>query len=225
MDGRRDQKSQMDRALPSTPGIWGILASVAHGCLGDVPALVQVIKLTFEDFDLERGYDTLTVGDGEVVGDQKTIFHVWVTPLTSIFFPLISPQLSNFPAFYSTPMSLAVIFSFATHVLFNHILCFALSFLFNFLLFGTRASSPPPLPFSQQLSSLFPLPSSSSLSLALFRFHFITTWCSSAWKIDAAPHCQSLLFSMLKTRSEPCGAALRIAYWCPLMEFALADAP
>uniref|UniRef100_A0A673BJS4 CUB and Sushi multiple domains 2 n=1 Tax=Sphaeramia orbicularis TaxID=375764 RepID=A0A673BJS4_9TELE len=36
----------------------------------------KVIKLTFEDFDLERGYDTLTVGDGEVVGDQKTIFHV-----------------------------------------------------------------------------------------------------------------------------------------------------
>uniref|UniRef100_A0A8C6TIS3 CUB and Sushi multiple domains 2 n=1 Tax=Neogobius melanostomus TaxID=47308 RepID=A0A8C6TIS3_9GOBI len=26
----------------------------------------KVIKLTFEDFDLERGYDTLTVGDGEV---------------------------------------------------------------------------------------------------------------------------------------------------------------
>uniref|UniRef100_A0A8C7XQX3 CUB and Sushi multiple domains 2 n=1 Tax=Oryzias sinensis TaxID=183150 RepID=A0A8C7XQX3_9TELE len=38
--------------------------------------LLPVIKLTFEDFDLERGYDTLTVGDGEVVGDQKTIFHV-----------------------------------------------------------------------------------------------------------------------------------------------------
>uniref|UniRef100_A0A3B3V1G1 CUB and Sushi multiple domains 2 n=1 Tax=Poecilia latipinna TaxID=48699 RepID=A0A3B3V1G1_9TELE len=35
-----------------------------------------VIKLTFEDFDLERGYDTLTVGDGELVGDQKTIFHL-----------------------------------------------------------------------------------------------------------------------------------------------------
>ncbi|XP_036809547.1 CUB and sushi domain-containing protein 2-like [Oncorhynchus mykiss] len=36
----------------------------------------KVIKLTFEDFDLERGYDTLTVGDGAVVGDQKTVFHV-----------------------------------------------------------------------------------------------------------------------------------------------------
>ncbi|XP_023815635.1 CUB and sushi domain-containing protein 2 isoform X1 [Oryzias latipes] len=38
--------------------------------------LSKVIKLTFENFDVERGYDTLTVGDGEVVGDQKTIFHV-----------------------------------------------------------------------------------------------------------------------------------------------------
>uniref|UniRef100_A0A8C7F586 CUB and Sushi multiple domains 2 n=1 Tax=Oncorhynchus kisutch TaxID=8019 RepID=A0A8C7F586_ONCKI len=36
----------------------------------------KVIKVTFEDFDLERGYDTLTVGDGAAVGDQKTVFHV-----------------------------------------------------------------------------------------------------------------------------------------------------
>lgn len=56
---------------------------------GDAPSAVQVIKLTFEDFDLERGYDTLTVGDGEVVGDQKTIFHVWVTPSTLIYAPVI----------------------------------------------------------------------------------------------------------------------------------------
>uniref|UniRef100_A0A3B5KTZ9 CUB and Sushi multiple domains 2 n=1 Tax=Xiphophorus couchianus TaxID=32473 RepID=A0A3B5KTZ9_9TELE len=45
------------------------------GILGSI-LLCLVIKLTFEDFDLERGYDTLTVGDGELVGDQKTIFHV-----------------------------------------------------------------------------------------------------------------------------------------------------
>nr|XP_015204236.1 PREDICTED: CUB and sushi domain-containing protein 2 isoform X1 [Lepisosteus oculatus] len=38
--------------------------------------LTKVIKLTFEEFDLERGYDTLTVGDGAAVGDSKTIFHV-----------------------------------------------------------------------------------------------------------------------------------------------------
>ncbi|XP_055074905.1 CUB and sushi domain-containing protein 2 [Misgurnus anguillicaudatus] len=36
----------------------------------------KVIKLTFEDFELERGYDTLTVGDGAVIGDQRTVFHV-----------------------------------------------------------------------------------------------------------------------------------------------------
>ncbi|KAJ8334650.1 hypothetical protein SKAU_G00402890, partial [Synaphobranchus kaupii] len=38
--------------------------------------LSKVIKLTFEDFDLERGYDTLTVGDGPSIGDHKTVFHV-----------------------------------------------------------------------------------------------------------------------------------------------------
>ncbi|XP_026144649.1 CUB and sushi domain-containing protein 2 [Carassius auratus] len=36
----------------------------------------KVIKLIFEEFDLERGYDTLTVGDGAVIGDQRTVFHV-----------------------------------------------------------------------------------------------------------------------------------------------------
>ncbi|KAJ6652288.1 hypothetical protein lerEdw1_012756 [Lerista edwardsae] len=36
----------------------------------------KVIKLTFEEFDLERGYDTLTVGDGGQVGDQKTVLYV-----------------------------------------------------------------------------------------------------------------------------------------------------
>uniref|UniRef100_A0A4X2K9A5 CUB and Sushi multiple domains 2 n=1 Tax=Vombatus ursinus TaxID=29139 RepID=A0A4X2K9A5_VOMUR len=36
----------------------------------------NVIKLTFEEFDLERGYDTLTVGDGGQDGDQKTVLYV-----------------------------------------------------------------------------------------------------------------------------------------------------
>uniref|UniRef100_A0AAY4DQL8 CUB and Sushi multiple domains 2 n=1 Tax=Denticeps clupeoides TaxID=299321 RepID=A0AAY4DQL8_9TELE len=36
----------------------------------------KVIKLMFEEFDLERGYDTLTVGDGANIGDQRTVFHV-----------------------------------------------------------------------------------------------------------------------------------------------------
>lgn len=76
MDGLRDGKSQMERGLSSAPDVCGVQAPVIYGCPGDVSAVVQVIKLTFEDFDLERGYDTLTVGDGEVVGDQKTIFHV-----------------------------------------------------------------------------------------------------------------------------------------------------
>uniref|UniRef100_A0A8C4Y0N8 CUB and Sushi multiple domains 2 n=1 Tax=Gopherus evgoodei TaxID=1825980 RepID=A0A8C4Y0N8_9SAUR len=37
---------------------------------------IPVIKLTFEEFDLERGYDTLTVGDGGQAGDQKTVLYV-----------------------------------------------------------------------------------------------------------------------------------------------------
>uniref|UniRef100_A0A8C5RNJ1 CUB and sushi domain-containing protein 2 n=1 Tax=Laticauda laticaudata TaxID=8630 RepID=A0A8C5RNJ1_LATLA len=36
----------------------------------------SVIKLNFEEFDLERGYDTLTVGDGGQVGDQKSVLYV-----------------------------------------------------------------------------------------------------------------------------------------------------
>lgn len=40
------------------------------------PCLWQVIKLSFEEFELERGYDTLTVGDGGQVGDQKSVLYV-----------------------------------------------------------------------------------------------------------------------------------------------------
>ncbi|GCB66982.1 hypothetical protein scyTo_0012084 [Scyliorhinus torazame] len=36
----------------------------------------KVIKLTFDAFELERGYDTLTVGDGGQPGEQKTVLHV-----------------------------------------------------------------------------------------------------------------------------------------------------
>ncbi|XP_073801119.1 uncharacterized protein isoform X1 [Danio rerio] len=36
----------------------------------------KVIKLTFEEFGLEQSYDTLTVGDGSVIGDQRTVFYV-----------------------------------------------------------------------------------------------------------------------------------------------------
>ncbi|NXV83270.1 CSMD2 protein, partial [Atlantisia rogersi] len=47
-------------------------------CVWVITALnpAKVIKLTFEEFELERGYDTLTVGDGGQVGDQKTVLYV-----------------------------------------------------------------------------------------------------------------------------------------------------
>ncbi|KAK1891689.1 CUB and sushi domain containing protein 1, partial [Dissostichus eleginoides] len=34
----------------------------------------KVIKLSFEEFDLERGYDTLTVGDGGKIGDTRRMW-------------------------------------------------------------------------------------------------------------------------------------------------------
>ncbi|KAH0503264.1 CUB and sushi domain-containing protein 2 [Microtus ochrogaster] len=49
----------------------------AH-CVWIITALnpAKVIKLAFEEFDLERGYDTLTVGDGGQDGDQKTVLYM-----------------------------------------------------------------------------------------------------------------------------------------------------
>lgn len=36
----------------------------------------QVIQINFEEFDLEIGYDTLTIGDGGEVGDPRTVLQV-----------------------------------------------------------------------------------------------------------------------------------------------------
>ncbi|KAI1241194.1 hypothetical protein IHE44_0009660 [Lamprotornis superbus] len=38
----------------------------------------KVIKLAFEEFELERGYDTLTVGDAGKVGDTRTVLYMWL---------------------------------------------------------------------------------------------------------------------------------------------------
>lgn len=38
--------------------------------------ILQVIQINFEEFDLEIGYDTLTIGDGGEVGDPKTVLQV-----------------------------------------------------------------------------------------------------------------------------------------------------
>eukprot|EP00062_Callorhinchus_milii_P016178 gi/632967218/ref/XP_007899854.1/ PREDICTED: CUB and sushi domain-containing protein 3 [Callorhinchus milii] len=43
----------------------------------------KVIQIDFEEFDLEIGYDTLTIGDGGEVGDPTTVLHV----LTGSFVP------------------------------------------------------------------------------------------------------------------------------------------
>ena len=52
-----------------------------------VLCLIQVIKLAFEEFELERGYDTLTVGDAGKVGDTRTVLYVWVHLPLFFFFP------------------------------------------------------------------------------------------------------------------------------------------
>ncbi|KPP67001.1 CUB and sushi domain-containing protein 1-like, partial [Scleropages formosus] len=53
----------------------------------------KAIKLTFESFDLEQGYDTLTVGDGASVGDQKTVFHTLTGTTTPDLVISISHQM------------------------------------------------------------------------------------------------------------------------------------
>ncbi|KAL2083425.1 hypothetical protein ACEWY4_021198 [Coilia grayii] len=51
----------------------------------------QVIKLSFEEFDLERAYDTLTVGDGEKIGDARRVLYV----LTGTSVPDLIVSMSN----------------------------------------------------------------------------------------------------------------------------------
>ncbi|KAF7247842.1 CUB and sushi domain-containing protein 1 [Varanus komodoensis] len=51
----------------------------------------HVIKLAFEEFELERGYDTLTVGDAGKVGDTRTVLYV----LTGSSVPDLIVSMSN----------------------------------------------------------------------------------------------------------------------------------
>ncbi|XP_019508240.1 PREDICTED: CUB and sushi domain-containing protein 1 [Hipposideros armiger] len=51
----------------------------------------KVIKLAFEEFELERGYDTLTVGDAGRVGDTRTVLYV----LTGSSVPDLIVSMSN----------------------------------------------------------------------------------------------------------------------------------
>ncbi|TRY58017.1 hypothetical protein DNTS_034773 [Danionella cerebrum] len=51
----------------------------------------MVIQINFEEFDLELGYDTLTIGDGGEVGDPKTILQV----LTGSFVPDLIVSMTN----------------------------------------------------------------------------------------------------------------------------------
>uniref|UniRef100_A0A3B4YVD1 CUB and Sushi multiple domains 3a n=1 Tax=Stegastes partitus TaxID=144197 RepID=A0A3B4YVD1_9TELE len=56
-----------------------------------VVPLLPVIQINFEEFDLEIGYDSLTIGDGGEVGDSKTIIQV----LTGSFVPDLIVSMSH----------------------------------------------------------------------------------------------------------------------------------
>uniref|UniRef100_A0ABI7Y3Q9 Cyclic nucleotide gated channel subunit beta 3 n=1 Tax=Felis catus TaxID=9685 RepID=A0ABI7Y3Q9_FELCA len=43
---------------------------------GTAKAEIQVIQITFEEFDLKIGYDTLIMSDGGEVGDPRTVFQI-----------------------------------------------------------------------------------------------------------------------------------------------------
>uniref|UniRef100_A0A8C4F2R8 CUB and sushi domain-containing protein 1 n=1 Tax=Dicentrarchus labrax TaxID=13489 RepID=A0A8C4F2R8_DICLA len=60
-----------------------------YACIQCMPTIV--IKLSFEEFDLERGYDTLTVGDGGKIGDTRRVLYV----LTGSSVPDLIVSLSN----------------------------------------------------------------------------------------------------------------------------------
>uniref|UniRef100_A0A674D7B9 CUB and Sushi multiple domains 3 n=1 Tax=Salmo trutta TaxID=8032 RepID=A0A674D7B9_SALTR len=51
----------------------------------------KVIQINFEEFDLEIGYDSLTIGDGGQVGDSRTIIQV----LTGSFVPDLIVSMSH----------------------------------------------------------------------------------------------------------------------------------
>ncbi|KAM5163755.1 CUB and sushi domain-containing protein 1 [Mantella aurantiaca] len=53
--------------------------------------LDKVIKISFEVFELERGYDTLTIGDGGKVGDTRSVLYV----LTGSSVPDLIVSMSN----------------------------------------------------------------------------------------------------------------------------------
>uniref|UniRef100_UPI00358FCE16 CUB and sushi domain-containing protein 3-like n=1 Tax=Myxine glutinosa TaxID=7769 RepID=UPI00358FCE16 len=70
-------KVQGPRGVILSPNYPGLYDSNSH-CVWIVTALNsdKVIRIHFEEFDLERGYDSLVVGDGGEAGDPKTVLQV-----------------------------------------------------------------------------------------------------------------------------------------------------
>uniref|UniRef100_A0A8B9R3A7 CUB and Sushi multiple domains 1 n=1 Tax=Astyanax mexicanus TaxID=7994 RepID=A0A8B9R3A7_ASTMX len=59
-------------SFSNVPVQYKFLCMFQNQCL----LLFCVIKLAFEEFDLERAYDTLTVGDGGKIGDARRVLYV-----------------------------------------------------------------------------------------------------------------------------------------------------
>uniref|UniRef100_A0A7N8XP27 CUB and Sushi multiple domains 1 n=1 Tax=Mastacembelus armatus TaxID=205130 RepID=A0A7N8XP27_9TELE len=80
------------RGVITTPNYPVQYENNAH-CVWVITAMDsgKVIKLSFEEFDLERGYDTLTVGDGGKIGDTRRVLYV----LTGSTVPDLIVSLSN----------------------------------------------------------------------------------------------------------------------------------
>uniref|UniRef100_A0A8C4NIU3 Uncharacterized protein n=1 Tax=Eptatretus burgeri TaxID=7764 RepID=A0A8C4NIU3_EPTBU len=72
--------------------VWTIQA-VQPGKVSGWGRQMTVIQINFEEFDLERGFDTLTVGDGPNVGDPGSILHVLTGTSTPDLVVSISEQM------------------------------------------------------------------------------------------------------------------------------------
>lgn len=70
-------KKKRTRTFLHLPFAFISILTFPHVCFNAFFVLFfQVIKLSFEEFDLERGYDTLTVGDGGKIGDTRRVLYV-----------------------------------------------------------------------------------------------------------------------------------------------------
>uniref|UniRef100_A0A8C4R6D0 CUB and sushi domain-containing protein 1 n=1 Tax=Eptatretus burgeri TaxID=7764 RepID=A0A8C4R6D0_EPTBU len=86
------EKVKGPRGSISSPNYPGFYSGNSH-CIWLISAITprKVIEARFEEFDLERGYDTLVIGDGTEPGDPRTVLHI----LTGADVPDLVVSISN----------------------------------------------------------------------------------------------------------------------------------